>query len=56
MLFFQADTAEDYRSLVTNGDLQSLVMHRYTAAVKKQAVAATDLMKRQFQIIQSLFN
>lgn len=56
LLFFQADTAENYRSLLSNGDLQSLVMHGYTAAVKKQAAAATDLMARQFRIFQGLFN
>lgn len=56
LLFFQADTAENYRSHLSNGDLQSLIMHQYTAAVKKQTLAATDLMERQFRMMNSLFN
>jgi ubiquinone biosynthesis protein len=56
LLFFQSDAPENYRSLLSNGDLQSLVLHGYTAAVKKQAAAATDLMARQFRIFQGLFN
>lgn len=56
LMFFQADRAENYRSLLSNNDLQSLIMYQYTAAAKRHARAAADLTERQFRIMQNLFN
>ena len=55
LMFFQADKAENYRSLLSNTDLQSLVMNQYTAAFKKNARAAADMIERQAQLMRGLF-
>jgi ubiquinone biosynthesis protein len=56
LMFFQADKPENYRSLLSNGDLHSLAMRQYTAAIKRHTRATADLMERQVQIVQGLFN
>ncbi len=56
MMFLQADKAENYRSLLSTTDLQSLVINQYTATVKKNMRAATELIERQAQFMRGLFH
>ncbi len=54
-MFFQADRAEQYRSMLSNTDLHSLVINQYTAAVKKNVRFAADMIERQAQLMRGLF-
>jgi ubiquinone biosynthesis protein len=56
LLFPLADKPENYRSLLSNADLQVLVMHQYTAAVKRNTHAVVELFERQTHFMSRLFN
>jgi len=56
LMFLQADKAENYKSLLSNTDLQSLVINQYAAVVKKNVRAAGDMIERQAQLMRGLFH
>jgi ubiquinone biosynthesis protein len=56
LLFPLADKPENYRSLVSNADLQALVMHQYAAAVERNTHAFVELFEKQTHFMNRFFS
>lgn len=54
-LFFQEDNPENYQSLLSNSDLQMIMLYQYTAAAKHNTRAAVELFEKQNQIMRHFF-
>lgn len=55
-LFFQADKPENYQSLLSNGDLQMMMLNQYTAMIERHTRTAVRLLEKQTQIMRLMFN
>lgn len=56
VLFFQKDKPENYQSLLSNSDLQLVMLNQYTAALKRQTNAAVELIEKQAKLMRRFFN
>ena len=56
ILFLQADKPENYQSLLSNGDLQMMMLNQYAATIKRHTHTAVQLLEKQTHIMGLMFN
>jgi ubiquinone biosynthesis protein len=54
--FLQKDEPEHYQSLLSNGDLQSMIFNQYAATVQYHTRTAVSLLEKQSRIMGLIFN
>lgn len=54
--FFQNDKPEHYQSLLSNGDLQTMLFNQYAQTVARHTTTAIQLLEKQNQIMRLIFN